>query len=107
MGTSGGSGTDPNEGTTSSTLNEAPEPLPIITEGTGLTSAAELTNIADLKAEADAAEQYAMQHPQDAVAAQKAQDLLEEYQIAVTTARQNSEIMAQQAMDALKGAKLN
>jgi hypothetical protein len=107
VGTSGGSGTDPNEGTTSSTLNEAPVPLPVITEGTGLTSAAELTNIADLKAEADAAEQYAMQHPQDAVAAQKAQDLLEEYQIAVTTARQNSEIMAQQAMDALKGAKLN
>ena len=48
-----------------------------------------------------------MQHPEDAVAAQKAQDLLEEYQLAVATARQNSAIMAQQALDALKAAKLN
>ena len=106
VGTSGGSG-DPNESSTSSTLNEAPEPLPVITEGTAFTTAAELTNIADLKAEADNAQQYSVQHPNDAIAAQNAQDKLEEYQIAVATARQNSAIMAQQALDALKAAKLN
>jgi hypothetical protein len=107
--TAGGQGT-PTEGTTSSTLNEAPPDTPLpppILDGTAFTTADELTNINNLKAESDAAEQYAVQHPNDPVAAQRAQDLLEEYQLAVATARQNSQMMAQQEMDALKASLLH
>jgi hypothetical protein len=108
--TTGGQGT-PTEGTTSSTLNEAPPtdtPLPPpILDGTAFTTADELTQINDLKAQVDAAEQDAIAHPNDAVKAQKAQDLLEQYQLAVATARQNSQMMAQQEMDALKAAQLH
>jgi hypothetical protein len=104
--TSGPGGTDPGEGTTSSTLDESPEP-PVGLPDDGYTSGAEFQKIADLKAQADAAQNAAIADPNNAQLAQAAQDALEQYQLEVARARQESAMMAQQEMDALKAAKLN
>jgi hypothetical protein len=89
-----------------------PSPAPVVAapvgiSGNGFTSGAEFQKIADFKAQADAAQDAAIQNPNDPQLAQAAQDALEQYQLEVARARQESAMMAQQAMDALKASKLN
>jgi hypothetical protein len=83
------------------------QPAPLGLSGNGITSADEFQKIADLKAQADSAQDAAIQNPNDPQLAQAAQDALEQYQLEVARARQESAMMAQQAMDALKASKLN
>src|SRR5215471_2775358 len=67
-------GGDPTEGTTSSTLNEAPAPPLVGLPDDGFTSAAEYQTLENLKASVDAAEAAALANPKDPDLAQAAQN---------------------------------
>ena len=74
--------------------------------GTAFTSASTFADIRQARADYDAARQYALQHPDDPEAAQRAQDAALAYQLKTAAASQDSAMEAQQVMDALKASKL-
>jgi hypothetical protein len=95
---------NPTEGTTSSTLNEAPlAGLP----DDGFTSAAEYQTLENLQANVDAAEAAALANPKDPDLAQAAQNARMALQLEQTRASQDAQMAAQHAMDALKNSVLH
>lgn len=97
-------GGDPTEGTTSSTLNEAPlAGLP----DDGFTSAAEYQTLENLQANVDNAEAAALANPKDPDLAQAAQNARMALQLEQTKASQDAQMAAQHAMDALKNSVLH
>ena len=100
-------GGDPTEGTTSSTLNEAPAPPLAGLPDDGFTSAAEYQTLENLKASVDAAEAAALANPKDPDLAQAAQNARMALQLEQTKASQDAAMAAQHAMDALKASQLH
>ncbi|HKA01659.1 MAG TPA: hypothetical protein VKE70_34335 [Candidatus Solibacter sp.] len=103
--TSGGG--DPTESSTSSTLDEAPAPPPIVLQGDGFTSTAEFQRLADAKAKVDELEQKLRNDPNNPQLALALTDAKMALQLEMQSATEDAQIAGQHAMDSLKAAILH